>query len=367
MTPFRWERCIHHRGQEAAQFVHDFFSTPQRSVLVVGGAGFDPRSLSLTKCLADICGSRVTGIYLHEERPGASGELRAMAATHDAQVRTLVPGADIREVDVFGSDNAPVGGRNSVRMVSECMDLTGVTDVILDCSALSIGVMFPLARYCCWAAAQSSPSPNVHLFVLDDPRTDSAIRSTSCGTVGPLHTFRGRLGTEAVAEAARLWLPQLGPGKGEILNLIHQDILPDAVCPVIPFPASDPRRGDALVEEYGELFGGITEQMTIAWNVDSRDIIYAHEKSPLDLYRSVLRIDDARHRVFGQTGGSRVILSPLGSKAVAVGMLMAALEREFAVITVEAIGYRVERQELPTEDSGELVHVWLGPSTDRNA
>ena len=82
-----------------------------------------------------------------------------------------------------------------------------------------------------------------------------------------------------------------------------------------------------FIEEYGELFENLSDPMSVSWNVDTRDIVYAHEKSPLDLYRAVLSIDDARRRVFAETGGSQLILSPLGSKAVAIGLLLAALER----------------------------------------
>ena len=107
--------------------------------------------------------------------------------------------------------------------------------------------------------------------------------------------------------------------------------------------------------------------MTPTWDVDARDIVYAHEKSPLDLYRSILKIDDARRRVFEQAGGSRLVLSPLGSKGVAVGLLMAALERGFAVVSVESIQYRIESDpsRLAVENDAELVHVWLSGSAYR--
>ena len=60
-------------------------------------------------------------------------------------------------------------------------------------------------------------------------------------------------------------------------------------------------------------------------------------------------------------GGSQLILSPVGSKALALGMLMAALEREFAVVSVESITYKVDMAvyEPPLSTGGELVHIWL--------
>src|SRR5262249_22321685 len=127
------------------------------------------------------------------------------------------------------------------------------------------------------------------------------------------------------------------------------------VCPILPFPAFHPRYPDELVE-----FHAVALQNE--WQVDARDLVYADETSPLDLYRTILRIDDARQRVFAGVGGSLSILSPIGSKALAVGALMAAVERDFPVIYVESTGYSVDLREIDLihqHATGEVIHVWL--------
>ena len=136
--------------------------------------------------------------------------------------------------------------------------------------------------------------------------------------------------------------------------MVHQFVAPHAVCPILPFPATVLRSPDRLIEEYGDLFEA-------AWQVDARDMVHAHEKSPVDLYRTILRIADARHRVFSGTAGSQVILSPVGSKALALGMLMAALERNFTVVLVESLTYNADPSVLDVgvDPRGELVHIWL--------
>ena len=77
--------------------------------------------------------------------------------------------------------------------------------------------------------------------------------------------------------------------------------------------------------------------------------------------RALDLIDDARQRVFRETGGAQVILSPVGSKAVALGMLMAALEKSFAVVLVESLAYKAAPAVLDVGPgpAGELVHIWL--------
>ena len=354
-----WDRCIHNRGQDAIEFTQDYFAQNCRKVLLIGGAGFDPRSRLVAKRFSAVCGDRLSGLFIREERPNASTILRADADANDAEIRKMIPNVDIFSVDVFDIDNAPVGGRRATRMLHQRIDPSRISDVVLDCSALSVGVMFPIARYCFEATRKLGVQTNFHIMVVDDPETDASIESTSCGKASPLHTFGGGLTLDSNDSAARLWLPQLGWGRREVLKLIFEDVKPHAVCPIIPFPSANPRAGDSLIQEYGELFEAVIDPMTPTWNVDARDIVYTHERSPLDLYRSVLRIADARERVFSQTGGSQLILSPLGSKAVAIGLLMAAIEREFAVVSVETIEFRRLDTKREVESDGELVHVWM--------
>ena len=361
MNSRRWERCIHHRAQEADHFLDEYFSHDDRNVFLLGGAGFDPRSQRVPEALSAICGNRLKGLFLREERPDPDEGLLSQAEANDAQIRSLIPAAEIEQIQVFGIDDAPVGGRRAVKLLSQKLNLDSTTDLVLDCSALSVGVMFPIARFCLESAAKRGSDVNFHLLVLDSPNTDASIDSTSCGKAAPIHTFKGGLDLDDTTDAVRLWLPQLGFGRKEVLNLIYQHVKPHAVSPIIPFPSTEPRQGDRLIEEYRELFDTIGGSMTTTWDVDSRDIVYAHEKNPLDLYRSVLNIADARERVFDETGGSQLVLSPLGSKAIAVGLLMAALDGDFAVVSVESLEYKLRSNtpKLSADQDAELVHVWL--------
>lgn len=82
----------------------------------------------------------------------------------------------------------------------------------------------------------------------------------------------------------------------------------------------------------------------------------------MDLYRSILRIADARKAIFQDVGGSEVVLSPAGSKAHSIGAMMAAMERDFPVMYVESVGYRLEEEIIDNKnDSSDqvLLHLWL--------
>jgi hypothetical protein len=357
----RWDRCITHPGVAAERFVREYFGQAGRRPKLIAGAGFDPRSTRFPRVLAEAAGERASALFLREQRPAPRPELLAQAEENERQLRQVIPACDVERFDIFDIDSAPVGGRRATALLTGRLALDGVTDLILDCSALSAGVFFPVAKYCHERVRAAGAAVNFHLLVLDDPATDAGIEPSPSGKANPFHTFHGGLNLDALTDAARLWLPQLGHGRREVLKLVHQLVRPHAVCPILPFPATHPRSPDRLIEEYGDLFETVSDPFETTWHVDARDLVYAHEKSPLDLYRTILRIDDARRRVFAQTGGSQIILSPVGSKALALGMFMAAVERDFAVVSVESIAYKVAPAVLaaPTRTTGEFIHIWL--------
>ena len=233
--------------------------------------------------------------------------------------------------------------------------------MVLDFSALSKGISFPIACGLLDGSILGAPPErsgiNVHAVVLEESWTDARIVGEAADRVEFIKGFQGGLGRDEFDGAARLWLPQLTREAGtiEVLRRIHQWVNPHAVCPILPFPAFDPRLPDELLQHH-------IEGVEHGWNVDAADLIFADEKSPLDLYRTILRIDDARSRVFSKVGRSLLILSPLGSKALAIGALMAAYERNFPVVYVESTGYRLEgiaANSCGVRRQGEIIHVWL--------
>lgn len=352
-TELRWQNCVQHRSKEVQEFISKYLGDAKRQVLLIAGAGFDPRSTAVSDLVAATIGNRVRGLFIREERPNPDGELVDRATKNLERMTQFVPSHSSLPIKIFADDGAVIGGREAIQAL-EKLPLTDVTDVIIDFSALSRGVAFPIVRYLLERAQNSVPSFNLHLMVNDEPEIDSEVVSTACDKVGTIHGFKGRLGLDDTSRAAKLWLPQYACGQRAILDRIYNFVQPHDVCPILPFPSSNPRAGDELIEHYGQEFESV-------WEVDARNIVYADEKSPRDLYRTILRIDDARKRVFAEVGGSLLVLTPIGSKAMAIGALMAAIERDFPVAYIESIGYTVNFKKVDEHrmENGELVHVWL--------
>ncbi len=352
-------------------FLTHYFMQPNRKVLLVAGAGFDPRSYAVAVRLSNTVAS-VHALFIREERPNP---LQDQSDRADANTKTLLTTLADRQlvpVEIFGSDGAVVGGRNVVRAFSQRRQhLQGMTDVVVDISALSAGISFPIIRYFVEYVNRYNDVVNLHVFVVHDPRLDASIRSIASDAPSYVHGFKGLSTLSDRAREAWMWLPQLARGQRAALERLYRFIQPDEMCPILPFPASDPRIGDDLAGEY------LMSELDTPWSVDTRDIVYADEGDPLDLYRTILRLDDLRRPIFAETGGSMLVLSPLGSKVMALGALMAALERDLPVAYVESIGYELEAAVPEGIEQPNLIHIWLegdvypqrGPAlpTDRSA
>jgi len=302
----------------------------------------------MSKILSANCTSEITALLFEEVRPRPPSELTIKAERNLADIRSLVSDVEVLCVDIFSDDlNTVVGGRAAVNALA-ARDLSGFTDVVMDFSAISTGVSFPATKFLFEMCERSAGRASLHLMVAASPSHDNSITALAGDVVTSVHGFRGDVGVSG-RQPAKLWLPQLKVGQEMTLARLFENIAPDDTCPILPFPANNARIGDELLEAYSESLRD--------WDVDPRDVIYASEGDPLDVYRTIMRLNAQRNEVF-TLEGSLVILSPVGSKVVAIGSLMAALEGDLAIRYLEAENFVViSHSSSPVKTS--IVHVWL--------
>jgi hypothetical protein len=275
--------------------------------------------------------------------------LRA-ADDNQRALQTLVPRNLVHKVDIFSEDEKTVVAGKRMVETFRGLRLNGVTDLVVDVSALSTGISFPLMRFLVLLADQFGEFPNVHVLVLTSPMTDDSVRAELMDQHQLVPGFGEEFMTVAGQRKPKLWLPQLGKRSATALDLIQSRLRFDEICPILPFPARSPRAVEELIEAY-------RVQISETWLVDDRDLLYAAEDDPLDLYRTILRIDTLRGATFEIEGGSTTVLSPLGTKAMALGALLAALERDLPIVYVEAQRYKMLH--MPATNEYGLIHLWL--------
>lgn len=358
MTVARWQYCVSHAGPELERFIRDYLRDRPRSCLVVAGAGFDPRTSAVTQLLSDaVAGtsSRLNAIFVREHRPNPGATLVRLGDRHAERLRATIPASEVVGVQVLAeSDRAVVGGQRIIlEMRARQGLLEGKTDVMLDMSALSLGISFPLARYLSEACSQAGI--NFHLLAASNASLDDAIRSIPSDVVDPVRGFSGRIDYESAAEEPKIWLPHLSTNRATSLQRILDSLKgPVKICPVVPLSQCDPKTGDRLLAEY-------EPELMREWRIDPRDLVYAIDDDPLDLYRTLSAISRRTQSIFRDVIQSHLVLSPSGNKVLAIGALMAALEHDIAIRYVESIGYEVDWDKVNAggQPPSRFVHVWL--------
>jgi hypothetical protein len=350
-----WANCITNFDAEVDEFVADYFADRSRRVLLVAAAGFDPRSRRVSQMLAKTLGDRLSAIFIREERPNPPTALLEAANQNEAALRALVPDCRILNVDVFADDGAPVGGSRVIALLGERPIADGVTDVILDLSALSIGIGFPAARMLL-EDCEASGDRAFHLMIVSNPELDDRISSTPSSRPGLAKGFAPPVQDDDHG-LAQIWVPQLARGRTLPLTQIGAAVgRCYKICPLLPFPARDPRRADDLLAEY-------RTALVDEWEVDPRDVVYASERNPLDCYRTLSTLKTRFDRAMKGTYEPRMVLTPIGSKVIAAGALMAAIEHNMAVQFLETESYSFDRPRSRTADPADMiVHLILaGP------
>lgn len=310
--------------------------------------------------LSTILGHRLTTALIQEERPDPDPMLVEKAAQNLCSIKSCCQTLSVHSVEIFADDGAVVGGRNVISALSH-IDFESFTDVVVDMSALSMGVSYPLISYIFQSVENADPAINLHLALISNPELDSAIESEPNDKMSNIHGFP-MSDLYGESDKALLWLPLLSEKKQQLHKIIYDTISPHDTCPILPFPSEDPKKGDRIAGRIFELiqadWGGPLDN---EWELDPRNFVYADERKPLDIYRTILRINEERKPVFETFGGSTVVLSPMGSKIPTLGALMAAIECEFPVVYVESIAYNVDWTKISALGSSQsrMSHIWL--------
>ena len=355
MRQLRWDPCVVQDAADFDIFLREYINRPKRRCLIVGGAGFDPRATILPEKFSRTLQCDQVGLFFREERILDQPLLRPCADKNESIIAKLIPESTFPRIDIFADGVTAVGGRRALQEMTD-INFADFTDIFVDISALSCGVFYSIVSYLVTICDRlGAPGPNVHLLAAEQPHFDHQIRGVPADTASMLHGFKGQRSLDGSDSEALLWIPTLSVGHRDSLAKIYQFIQrtdsPIDVCPIVPFPGRDPRLPDLLVEEY-------CEQLP-TWRVDHRNFLYSSEGDPLDSYRTISALVESRTQLFQDLDGSQVVLSPLGTKMMSVGAMLAAIEKNLPVAMVESIGYDENWSTQEACNETALRHVWL--------
>jgi hypothetical protein len=334
--------------EEVDEFIADYFPTAG-ATLLIGNVGFSADVLYFPERLGPL--PNVDMRFFHERRPAVPAVITQLADERVEQLRKLAASSmQVVDIAILAEDGAPVGGRNACAQVHQWLKAKAYTDVVIDATGMSRCTAFPIVKLLYQLSQRTAI--RVHLLVADSDHAFANVESVSNDRGDWMHGFPAASETDDFAKALKLWVVQLSEKAGMSLQTMFRELeSPEEVCPVLPFPAANPRRADELLFEHREYWQR-------EWFESPLNFIRAHESDPMDVFHSIARLHTTRVEALTGSGlMSQTILSPVGRRLPGIGMLLAALSYELPVFYLETVGYDVHGDLVPGV-RGTPTHRW---------
>lgn len=300
----------------------------ERRLLLLLGRGFDVRALETGRRLRKL-GAEVDIWLLAFHNGHEDSEVRRKRTDQNTEgLVKLFDGARIKEVsiDIGGAFASPVASVNTYTQLRSAGDPTQYDDVIVDISAMPRMVaMTSVAVLLKWLddAGRKGKCVNLHVATAESVSADlHAGQGSLRDQVSFVRGFSGELTAQTTGDLPRVWFPVLGENQHDRLDKIHQHLTPDEICPVVPFPSREPRRGDQIIYGHREI-------LFDTFQVEPRNILLACEYNPFEAYKQVFEAMDRYRRALSELGGCKAFVSPLSSKLLSIAVLLACYDHLF--------------------------------------
>lgn len=335
-------------------------ATESRRLIYVLADGFDPRTMVGLRRLVAFGIPKGTKVLSLGMPPTDNEVAQRLAAENQRELDELATrhSLDIQRAAYPQVSESRAAGLRIARGFIADGHVTSGCTVAVDVSAMPTPVHFALIG-AILEHATTVKDVEVLVVVSDNPELDAAIVNVGTSSADPIGGFSHGLDLEG-SKQVRIWSPVLGRGDVPGLRAIHERLEPREICPVLPFPATNPRHGDDLFIDYRQL---LLEEM----QVDPRDIIYADERNPFDLYRTLSRLNARYVQALAPLGDVKVVLSAHSSKLLSLGILLAAHEHRLPVVSAPPTSYALPKDFSPEKFAPhhQLVCLWLEGSPYR--
>jgi hypothetical protein len=353
----RWSDYVHVRDEEVAEMWAEA-ARGRRSVYILG-EGFDPRMpLGISRAVESGVFDELSVLSLGLAPPGGTSERALRAQENVERLGEIVAGAGLAH------ERIPYPNVEQRRALARLLlgavlknDLFRRADhVVIDISALPVGVYFGLIKGLLNMSDKGELAAELQICVAENVEIDRRIAGRG-GVATPAPMLGFSFGIELDPDAQRpllVWAPLLGEGAAPQMEALAERLQPDEICPVLPFPARNPRRADDLLLE---MRGLLVDRL----GVEPSNYIYADERNPFDLYRALTRLQDRYRSALQPVGETSVVLSLHSSKSLSLGALLAAYEHELPAFNAEPDHYGFTGEDRAGELSAqsELSGVWL--------
>jgi hypothetical protein len=368
----RWENYFLRTDKAFFEFWTEYLRE-KRDILYIMGLGFDPRTVVMVESIYGIKGTglRDTMVirYFVNEKDKVTpnhtlveGNIRRL----NSLITTSSYNSYIQKDVVFRSpDDNSITAVNSGAIISSIDELESYSDIVVDISAMPRSVFIPLLTKLLMLIDSHNEKgngiKNLHVVVAENPSLDGKIHDNGIDEEASfIHSVRAKEGAK-YEDQKEVWIPILGENQEEQFDKIRKKLSPVETCPILPFPSENLRRGDNLINRYGELLFNDAD-------FETKNIVYADEGNPFHVYRLLTRTIERYNRSFELLNGCRIVVSALSSKLLTIGAFLAVIEeksagRNVGIMHVESLEHELdddyEEVKIEVEKNNKLFEIWL--------
>ena len=364
----RWNDYFLKKDRKHDEFWKEYLETP-RNILYILGAGFDPRMCVGIKSILEKGGEGIRHcalINFHEYENSPSKKFRHNVDMNKEELQNIIKDkAELfeKEITMENDEGHRIGSRKSAKIFQSFADFEKYSDIILDISSLPLNIYLPLLgkilRIIDKQRIKENKKMNLHVIVAENTIIDKSIKKSGLlDRADLLYGFPGNLDIVSNEDGPTVWIPILGEEQELQIKLIVDKINPQEICPVLPSPSANPRRGDDLMLEYRKL---IIDKL----DIESRNIVYGAEQNPFELYRQIQKTIEHYQDALKPLGKCKFALSSLSSKLMSLGVFFAAYEEGISnqnnvgIVYVESKGYSMMQTDNISIKNMELFSLWI--------
>ena len=342
-------------------------------ILYIMGMGFDPRTnLGIESIYSVNVTQRRDTILLRYYRTAEEKNSEPIQAVqeHIDRLNQFLQAKgysapQIKDVVLRSEEDKSIASINATYIIPDFSVFEKYSDIIIDISAMPRGVFIPLINKCLDLVdqfnANNTVKKNLHVIVTENAKLDSFIEDRGTDEAATyIHGLRIKeIGK--TDDQKEVWIPILGENQTSQFDKIKLELNPVEVCPILPFPCDDLRRGDKLIIEYQERLVNDT-------NVELKNIVYADESNPFQVYRLLSNTIHRYNESFKLLAGCKIIVSALSSKLLTIGAFMAAYEKKkeglnIGIMHVESLRHELKSdydlQKIEIAKHNKLFEIWL--------
>lgn len=315
-----WEECLFLEGQES---IKTHFGQSERVLLIVG-LGFDARACRVAKIMTESVKSISVCLVDYAERGLGDNQVNTTKSKQNyADLQEICQGVPCVEKSIpmylEKQSEKTLIVSESVRNAFDQEFLSSFDKMIVDVSAMPRGVWFSIFKR---LMDIKGPNQKLYIAVCENSKYDDLIKPRMDEDTAEYLPGFNRFSMSLEQDNDEIvWFPILGMDNSTALEIVSNYLKPREICPVVPFPSQDVRRGEKILRSCGNLLFRDRE-------VERRNIIYVPESNPVLVYQKLYETVMYYERAFNidTDRGVKYAFSSQSSKLIDIGVLLAMID-----------------------------------------